>query len=238
MNTNRKSAIIVGVLYIIGTVAGVLSVVFTQSTLNDADYLVKLSANGNQLITGALFVLIMGLALALIPVVMFPILKRYNEVLALGYVVFRGALETFTYIAIAIAWLLLVSVSQEYASAAALDASSLQALGNLLQKAAEISSNLTAIIFPLGAMMFYFVLYQSKLIPRWLSVWGFLAVILHLVSTGLLGMFNLVDQMSTIQTVLNLPIFLQEMVMAVWLIVKGFDPICHRFRAWQTGMNT
>ena len=96
MNTNRKSAIIVGVLYIIGTVAGVLSVVFTQSTLNDADYLVKLSANGNQLITGALFVLIMGLALALIPVVMFPILKRYNEVLALGYVVFRGALETFT----------------------------------------------------------------------------------------------------------------------------------------------
>ena len=99
----------------------------------------------------------------------------------------------------------------------------MQALGNLLQKAAEISSNLTAIIFPLGAMMFYFVLYQSKLIPRWLSVWGFLAVILHLVSTGLLGMFNLVDQMSTIQTVLNLPIFLQEMVMAVWLIVRGFD---------------
>src|SRR5574341_1556222 len=100
MNTNRKTATIVGVLYIIGTVAGILSVVFTGPILNDPDYLIKVSANENQILIGALFVLTMGFALALVPVMLFPIFKKYNEALALGYVVFRGALETVTYIAI------------------------------------------------------------------------------------------------------------------------------------------
>jgi Domain of unknown function (DUF4386) len=107
MNTNRMSATMVGVLFIIGTVAGILSVVFTESILNDPNYLVKVSANENQIVIGALFVLTMGFVLAMVPVVIFPILKKYNEVLALGYVVFRGALETVTYITLVISWLLL-----------------------------------------------------------------------------------------------------------------------------------
>ena len=81
MNTYRMTAIVVGVLYIIGTVSGILSVVLTQPVLDDPDYLVKISANGNQIITGALLVLMMGLALAMVPVVMFPILKKHNETL-------------------------------------------------------------------------------------------------------------------------------------------------------------
>ncbi len=102
MNTNRKTAIIVGVLYIIGTVAGILSVVFSTPILNGPDFLSKVSGNENQFIIAALFVLLMGLALALVPVMLFPILKKQNEALALGYVVFRGALETVTYIALVI----------------------------------------------------------------------------------------------------------------------------------------
>ena len=104
MNTYRKTAIIVGVLYIIGTVAGILSKVFSTPILNDPDFLNKVSANENQIIMGALFVLFMGFALAMVPVMMFPILKKQNEALALGYVVFRGALETVTYIAMVICW--------------------------------------------------------------------------------------------------------------------------------------
>jgi Domain of unknown function (DUF4386) len=73
-------------------------------------------------------------------------------------------------------------------------------------------------------MMLYYVFYQSRLIPRWLSVWGAIGVTLHFVGTGLSGMFGLTDQFSTIQVIVNLPIFLQEMVMAVWLIVRGFNP--------------
>jgi hypothetical protein len=213
MNTNRKTAIIVGVLFIIGTVAGILSVIFTGSILGDPDYLIKVSANENQIIIGALFVLMMGLALALVPVMMFPIFKKQNEALALGYVVFRGALETVTCIATVISWLLLIRVSQEYLKAGASVASYFQTLGTLLHEVTDQINPIGGIVFSLGALMFYFLFYQSKLIPRWLSGWG----------TGLAGMFALTSSLSTID-VWALPIFLQEMVMAVWLIVKGFNP--------------
>jgi hypothetical protein len=223
LNTSSRTAVIVGVLFIIGTVAGVLSVVLTSSILNGPDLLAAVAANQTQVIIAALLVLTMGLALAMVPVVIFPILKQHNEVLALGYVVFRGALETLTYFVVVIAWLLLIPLSQAFAGAGAADAANLQALGALLLKAAEIGASLTAIVFPLGAAMFYAVLYQSKLIPRWLTVWGFIGVGLNFVSAGLAGVFGLTPQMSTIQMAANLPIFLQEMVMAVWLIVKGFN---------------
>ena len=222
MNPNRKTAIVVGVLYIIGTVSGVLSVVFTKSILDAPDYLAKTAANGSQIITGALFVFTMGLALAMVPVVIFPVLKKHNEVLALGYVVFRGALETVGYMATVISILLIVPLSRAAVQSGVTDAANFQALGDLLQKANEVSVTIGGIIFPLGALMLYSVLYQSKLIPRWISVWGLIAVLLFM-ATAFLDMFGLVGQMSVIQTVLALPIALQEMVMAVWLIVKGFN---------------
>ena len=99
MNTDRKTAIIVGILYIIGTVAGILSVIFTLPILGDPGYLSKIAANENPIIIGSLLVLTMGFALAMVPVLLFPILKRQSEALALGYVVFRGALEMVAYIA-------------------------------------------------------------------------------------------------------------------------------------------
>jgi hypothetical protein len=223
MNTSRKIAIIVGVLYIIGTVAGVLSVVSTQSILNASDYLIKVSANRSQIILGAIFVLTMGFALAMVPVVLFPILKKQNETLALGYVVFRGALETFTYIASVIAWLFLILVSQEYAAAGAPQASWFQTLGEVLLKGSDSITTILVFVFGLGALILYYLFYRSQLIPRWISVWGFIAILLHL-TTGFLIMFDITSSTSMVTTIMNLPIFLQEMVMAVWLIVKGFNP--------------
>jgi Domain of unknown function (DUF4386) len=224
MNTTRRTAIIVGVLYIVGTVAGILSVIFIQPVANAQDYLTAVTVNKNQVALGALFVLIMGFALAMVPVLVYPITKKHNEILALGYVVFRGGLETITYFAWVISWLLLMPLSQAYVKAGSSDASHFQALGTLLLKAGEISGILTAIVFPLGALMFYYVLYQSKLIPRWISIWGIIGVTLHLVGSGLLGMFGITQLPTIIQLIVVLPILVQEMVMAIWLIVKGFDP--------------
>ena len=220
MNTYRKTATIVGALFIVGTVAGIISVVLTSPTLTAPDYLARIAANGNRITLGALSILVMGFALAMIPVLMFPIFRKQNETLAVGYVVFRGALETFTSIFIAICWLLLLPLSQEFATAGAPDASHFQTLGALLLVAAELP--VPVFVFSLGALIFYSLLYKSNLIPRWLSVWGFIAIALHL-ATGLLLMFGLQTSFSPLNTVMNFPIFLQEMVMAVWLIVKGFN---------------
>jgi hypothetical protein len=214
--TTRKTARIVGCLFIIGTVAGILSAVITGPILNDPDYLNKVSANETLITIGALLVLIMGFVLAMVPVMLFPIFRKHNEALALGAVLFRGALEAVTYIAMVISWLLLISLSQAYTTAGAPEAVNFQTLGTLLLAAGDWINQVLAIVFSLGALMIYYLFYQSKLIPRWLSVWGLIGGVLYMV-VPLVGMFGPnVD-------ILMGPLALQEMVLAVWLIAKGFN---------------
>src|SRR4030042_2007136 len=198
MKTNetfRKTATLVGVLYIIGTIAGMLSHVLTGPVLGGSDFLVNVSTHEIQIIAGALFVLIMGLSLAMVPVIMFPLLKKYNEALALGYVVFRGALETIMYIVLAITLLFLVPLSQEYVKAGTPDASYFQTLGAVLLHGHDLIGPVQTIVFCLGALIFYYVLYQTNLIPRWLSGWGLIAIILYL-AAGLLVLFGFFGPLS------------------------------------------
>jgi hypothetical protein len=222
MMTFRKTAITVGVLYILGTVTGVLSLLLTKPLLDASASLLTIAEQGNQIRLGALLVLMMGIALAMVPVMMYPILKKHNEVLALGYVVFRGGLETCTYIAGAIFLLLLASFSQVAVQSEAAGAVNVQAMGTVFQQAVEICTTMTEIVFPLGALMFYAVLYQANLLPRWIAGWGLVAALLY-EAGGILHLFALTGQTSTIMLMLVLPMAVQEMVMAVWLIVKGFN---------------
>lgn len=233
--TSRNTAIVVGALYIIGTVAGILSLVFTGPILEEQDYLTQVSANPNQIVIGGLFVLTMGLALAMVPVMMFPILKRHNEALAIGYVIFRGALEGVTYLALGIGWLSFPLISRKYVSAGAVDASYFQSLGDLVLGAHDQIGHVLTVVFILGALMFYHVLYRSRLVPRWLSGWGLLAAIPYFVS-GVLGLFTLLSPMSTVQMVLVLPLAVQEMVLAIWLIVKGFNSSSVNFGSAQVAL--
>lgn len=225
METSRNIARIMGVLYIIGTIAGILSRVITAPLLNAQDTLLLVSAKGNQIAAASLMVLIMGSALAMIPVAAFPVLRKHNEALALGYVVFRGALEGVAYMGIVVSWLLLLPLSRIYQPGIA-ESANLQALGRVLLDGTEIGVVLM-IGFGLGGLLFYALLYQSKLVPRWLSAWGLVAILMNF-SAGLLAMFGAISLLSGTSTVLQLPIFLQEMVLAVWLIVKGFNPISYQ----------
>lgn len=235
MNASKKTARAVGGAFIIGTVAGILSRVVTGPIQNAQDYLMSVPASETRLVLGALFVLIMGLALAMVPVLLFPILRKHNEALALGYVVFRGGLETVTYLAIATSWLLLVPLSQIYARAGALGAFDVQALGTLVLEAKEIGSILT-IVFCLGALIFNYLLYRTELVPRWLSGWGLIAIVPYL-TAGLLSMFGIINALSPIYATLNLPLALQEMVLAVWLIVRGFNSSATVLRASKTELS-
>jgi len=221
MNTYRTNATIAGVLYIIGTVAGVLSLALTQPLHDAQDLLPVAAANANLVIVAALCVLLMCLALALVPVVLYPILKRHSQVLALGYVVFRGALETIIGMITPIAWLLLVALGHSYVQGQGAATSGLQSAAALLLKPGAVGS-LTGIVFCLGAAMFYTVLHRSRLVPRWLSVWGLAAIVTYL-AADFLALFALLDSTSTTAVLLCMPMAVQEMVMAVWLIVKGFS---------------
>ena len=118
---------------------------------------------------------------------------------------------------------MLLTLSRDFVAGAA-DAAHFQTLGTLLLAERDwaflVGPNT---VFSLGALMFYFLLYQSKLVPRFLSVWGLIGAPLLLVAS-LIRVFGLVSLFSPIAALLALPIALNEMVLAVWLIVKGFNP--------------
>jgi hypothetical protein len=224
--TFRKTATIVGVLFIIGTVAGILSGIVTGPVLNDLNYLSKIAANESKIVLGALLVLIMGFPLAMIPVMMFPIFKKHNEVLALGAVIFRGVLEAITYIVIVICWLLLLSVSREFIKAGALDASYFHLFGTFLKQAVYWTEHIFALVFTLGALMLYWLFYKTKLIPRWLSLWGFIGAILYF-AAPVANMFDpqhLALSLGIKWGNLMAPLAIQEMVFALYMIIKGFNP--------------
>ena len=221
MNTYRKNARIVGVLFITATVAGILSVVFLRPILDAPDYFIKVSANENQVIIGALFELIMAVACAGIAIWLYPVLKKHNQALALGSVSFR-IIEAALYFVAVTGLLSLLTLSQEFVKAGAPDASYFQTSGTLLLAARDWAGVLGSISFILGALMYYYLFYQSKLIPRWLSVWGLIGVPLY-IAAALLLMFGLINPFSTSVILLDLPIAVNEMVLAVWLIAKGFN---------------
>ncbi len=216
MSTGKKTAVLVGVLFIIGTLAGILSVVVTGPVLKDSDYLTIVAANETRIVIGSLLVLIMGFALAMVPVILYPVFKKYNEVLALGAVVFRGVLEAVSYIATVICWMLLLMLSREFVKAGAPDAPYFQTMGIMLLGAVDRIGQILSIVFSLGALMIYYIFYKSKLIPRWLSLWGILGAVLYL-AVPLAGMFGLVWE------ILYAPLAVQELVLALWLIIRGFN---------------
>lgn len=221
MNSYRKNAIIAGILWIIGTAAGVLTFPFL-GVVDKPDYLIRMSENAAQVTTGAILILIMAISCASIAIWLYPVLKKQSEALALGSVGFRlieGALD----VVLVIILMSLLSLSQEYVKAGAVDTFHFQTLGTLLLAAREWTFGVCMLIpFGVGALMYYVIFYQSKLIPRWLSVWGIIAILLH-IATAVLVMFDILDPESTLHTVINMPIAVQEMVIAVWLIVKGFN---------------
>jgi Domain of unknown function (DUF4386) len=217
----RKTARITGVLFITATLASLLSTAFLGS-VGASNYLASVSANGTEVLTGALLVFIGAFASASIAISMYPILRKYSQGLALGAVGFR-IIEAVFYIAGVAGLVILVSLSQEFVKAGAPASSYFQTLGVLTLAGYHWSTYVGGTVaFCLGALMYYFIFYQTKLVPRWLSVWGFLGATLC-AAASLLVMFGVIGGFSTSQVVLALPIAVQEMVLAVWLIVRGFD---------------
>jgi magnesium-transporting ATPase (P-type) len=224
MNTNRRIAVVAGVLFIIATLAQLVGdLVFLTPILNSPDYLTKISAHEDQVLLGALFMFIAAVTCPGIALALYPVLRKHNEGLALGSVGFR-LIEGALYVLAVVGVLVLVTLSQGSANAGAPGSAVFQAQAALVMTARDWLGTPAAVLtFGLGALMYYWVFYRSRLVPRWLSVWGLVAVAMVMLA-GVLVMLRLAVPMSTTQVVLALPIFLQEMVMAVWLIAKGFNP--------------
>ncbi len=222
MISYRMTAVIVGVLFVAATVASLLVGAFLGSTLEAPNYLANVAANDTRVVIAAVFELILAVSVFGIGLVLFPILRRHAESVALGYVGLRLIEAVFIVIA-SLNLLSLLTLGRRYVAGTS-DASYYQPTGASLLALRDWSYLFgTLIFFGLGALVLNYLLYRSRLVPRWLSAWGLIgatSVLLY----GFLGLFGLSTDLTSPSTFLALPIALQEMVFAVWLIVKGFDP--------------
>jgi hypothetical protein len=222
MDTYRRSGIVTGILFIVATAAGTLSL-FAQPFLNAPDYLTKISANEPKVLGAALLVFIMGWSGAGIGISMYPILRSYNEGLALGAAGFRIIEGVFDCID-AVLILLLATLSREFIKAGPTGLVQFQSLGALLREGRTWVGDVAALpAWCIGAYLYYSLFYKTRLVPRWLSLWGLIGITVT-VAASILVLFRQIAPLSTAQLLMNLPIALQEMVLAIWLIVKGFNP--------------
>ena len=216
-----NSIVIAGLLYLVVFIAGILSII---PAIDDPNFLSKIYVNQRKVIFGALSQFVLAFAYVGIAVLLFPTLSSYNEELSLGFVSFRIIASIFNILAIVLAFLLL-ALSQDFSSSDSLDPIHAETLGNLLRTGRDFMNHVVMILaLNIGGLLFYYILFQSQLIPQWLSIWGFIGALL-----SILASFSLMFNLTTIKTLfylgLNIPIVLQEIVFGIWLITIGFNPV-------------
>ncbi len=227
MNTYRTNAVMAGALYFLGTVFGVagaivggevLTSLVTSKPLAGVDMLGLVAASSSQLTGGAFLTLMMGISLVTMTIFLYPLFRKDSEELAGGMLLFRGALEGTGYMLSTLAILALVALSNEYVATGA-DSAALKSVGNFLYQFQARMSPVLSLMFIIGATFLYVSFYRTRLIPRWLSVWGLI---------GAVGVFtyillNFFQMDNGIGFYLQMVIAPQELVMGLWLIIAGFN---------------
>lgn len=217
MKTYKKYAIWAGIFYIAATVGSSLSMVIMTPMLTASDMLVRIAGSEFQVMMAALLMLVDVVAVVAIAVALYPILKKHSEALALGYVAAR-AIEGVLFAIYVVGVLGLLTLSQAFVAAGAPDASYFQTGGAVILALSNWSFELgLRLVFVISALLLNVSLFQTRIIPRWLSGWGFIAAI----ATFALLMAKFFG--TVLPETLDILIAVQEMVFAVWLIVKGFN---------------
>jgi len=185
VNTNRKTAVIVGVLFLIGYLGVFLGSAIYAPVLDSPDYLGILYSQRSKVIAGMLIEIINDVAVVGIAVALFPLFKRVNEELALGYVGIR-VIEAVMLVVSKVGILSLIPMSQQYTAAGAQETAMLQGIGEFALAGRSWAGTMQVVFFVLGTVLLFYLLYQSVLVPRFISIWGFI-VVASLAAANLVG---------------------------------------------------
>ena len=224
MNASRRSALAAGALLIIATVATVVfGNLVLKPVVGDPVDLAKVDANDGRVFLGALLNLIGAAACPGIVLALYPVLRAHSPALALGAVAFRVIEATF-YVASVVGLLMLVTLGGEAAKAGASESAFFERSAALVVAGRAWLGFVVAAIFAgVGTVLYDWVLYRTALVPRWLAGWGIAGATAAVVA-AVLAMFGVVAPLSPLHIALNLPFAVQEMVLAVWLVARGFAP--------------
>lgn len=223
VDSNRKTAVVAGMFFLLTEITAIGAVFLYGAVVSDPNYIVTGSAGGdNGVFFGALFELLLAIANVGTAVTLFPVVKRQNESIALGYVCGRLA-EGLVIIVGIISLLAVVTLRQDLAGAVGANTASFATVGKSLVGI----HNWTFLFGPnlilgLNTLMLAYLMFRSRLVPRFIAVLGLIGGSLIFVS-GTAVMFGLYTQGSTVGLIAGLPVFAWEVSLAIWLIFKGFN---------------
>ena len=212
----RTTARVVGVIYLAGMVVGVVGNLLIQSILAAPDQLATVAASSMLLAIGALLWLMAVAGDAAHGILMFPVLKRHSERIAVGYLGTRIMDAVFVAV-MALLILVQIPLGREYLRAGASDTSSLRALSAVLTQAQLYAYHFGMLTVGFAGLMLCYLFYRAQLVPRPLAIWGLVGYAIILCGSVLevLG-FNL-------RVIHTIPGGLWELFIGVWLIAKGFS---------------
>jgi hypothetical protein len=219
MHTNRRGTTIAGVLVLMGMLAGALSII---SVLERPDYLTLISARESEILIGAGAQLLMIPAYVGFALCLYPTLKRGDEALSLGFVGFRLIAAMFHFVGVILLPLFLI-LGEGYVQSVGATPSPIEVLGELLREGRDLVNHVALIIaLCIGDVLLFGILHRYRLVPRWLSTWGCLGAGLAVAASSMV-LFGLADVVTPLYLTLNAPLATQSLVLALWLVARGFD---------------
>jgi hypothetical protein len=231
-----RSAVLTGVFLLLGTVVGVIGLGVVLEQLNSAtDSLTVYGESETRVAVASLVELFTGVVLVGMAIAVYPVLKKFSPSAAIANIGAR-LLEGVIYIILVLSMLALAGLGRDYIAAGSPSDSYFQVAGGLLLVVPDWAGHgiLDVAIFPLGAVILYAVFYRVEFVPRWLSVWGLAGAVLYWVA-GFLVMFHFIAPLESVHVMLQAPLGLQEVVLAIWLMAKGFNASALASVAWAGG---
>ncbi len=219
MTAMRRTAVVAGVLYLVTHVTSIGGLALYGPVLSKSDYIAG-SVTDTRVLLGAFLEVILALAIVGTAVALYPVVKRQNEGVALGYMGLR-TLEAGIIAVGVVPLLAVVTLRQHLTGTAGTDVVS---LGNAL----VAFHNWTFLLGPsyvcgTNTVLIAYLMYRSGLVPRFIPVLGLIGGPLVFAS-GAAQMFGLYEQVSVWAAIAALPIFAWEVSLALYLILKGFRP--------------
>ena len=222
MYSNKKSGLVVGILFLFVFAASLYGSSLVENLMYDDNYLEISFANKTTWMMGLIIHFLSGVATIGIVIVMFPLLKQQSVYLAVGYIIFR-CLEALMFVLTELNSVPILIISQLSSNAAPEAIETLKILGDLFLEIRSVTYGIGVLFFCIGSFMFYFSMFKSEILPKWITGWGLVAIIMAftLSTLNLIG----IESPTFIAVIFYLPIALNEIIMSVWLILKGFSEV-------------
>jgi hypothetical protein len=216
VSSQRRISLAAGVLFLITYITSIPALWLFQPVLDDPAGYVTGAGSDNRILLGAFLELLLILANIATAVVLYPILKRQNEILALGYVTAR--LVESTFIAIGLFSVLAVVTWQD---ASGVDPGLAETLALIKDWTFLLGPGF---IVGIGnGLILGYLMYRSGLVPRQMAILGLIGGPL-IIASGIAVLFDVFQFGGTRQSLATIPEFLWELSLGIWLTVKGFRP--------------